>query len=283
MKRIIHGAIVGLAFLAGAALADSVRLSPVAWSSARDGGTSAFPIVDGQFEMLLPGNTLHVRKTQGPVVQSEYRATYEFVLPPEVMQPGVTIYNGILEVPVISETFAIGSDDLTLRGYVADNTITLDDFKAPHIASVYTLYAGSAPGFRFINIPYHLQTFPGNGNARIGLVAAVSNWGTQFQWRSGATLQINYRPPIGSVPTLTISAPADAADIAAGSSVTLQGDASDAETSYMSILWNSNVSGHLGYGTSLTVNLPAGIHLITATVVDSDGNTVAKTRSITVH
>jgi hypothetical protein len=50
--------------------ADTVTLSPAAWSSALDGGTSTNPVVDGQFDTLIPGSYLYVRKNQGTKIQS---------------------------------------------------------------------------------------------------------------------------------------------------------------------------------------------------------------------
>jgi hypothetical protein len=50
-----------------------------------------------------------------------------------------------------------------------------------------------------------------------------------------------------------------------------------------SIRWSSNVSGLLGDGGNLTVSLPVGTHLITATGTDTNGNTVATGRIITIE
>jgi hypothetical protein len=265
--------------------AATVTLSPAAWSSARDGGTSANPVVDGHFDALLPGSILYVRKTQGTLIQSEYRAAFEFVLPDGVLQPGVTINNVTLTVPTQGQTVGSGYDTLSLYGYVADNTLTLSDFSAPIMVAGVSIFSGLSSSYTYIYPTSYLQIYPGSGNHRVGFVAGVSNWGTSLVWGSAATLQIDYTAPTGSAPSLTVLSPADGATYAPGGNISLQANLSDAEDGNgrnWSIRWASSVSGYLGDGGNLTVTLPAGPHLITATAVDTDGNTVAVGRMITV-
>jgi hypothetical protein len=263
--------------------ADTVTLSPAAWSSALDGGTSTNPVVDGQFDTLIPGSYLYVRKNQGTKIQSELRADFEFVLPDAVLQPGTTINNVTLTVPVMSQTVA-GNDALTVYGYVAGGTITLADFSDPISVAQTSLFSGLPTSASYINVPYYMQLFPGSGNNRVGFVSAVSNWGTSLLWGSGATLQITYTPPVGSPPSLTVLAPSDGTVYPAGSNVSLQATFTDPVDGSRDwgIRWSSNVSGWLGDGGNLTVSLPAGTHLITATGTDTNGNTVAKGRIITI-
>jgi len=263
--------------------ADTVILSPAAWTSARDGGTSANPVVDGQFDALIGGSVLFVRKNQGTLIQSEFRADFEFVLPDSVLQPGTTINNVTLTVPRLSQTVA-GNDTLIVYGYVAGSTITLTDFSDPISVAQTGLFNGLPSSSSSINVPYYVQLFPGSGNNRVGFVSAVSNWGTSIQWGSGATLQIDYTPPVGSPPSLTILAPSGGTVYPAGSNVPLQATLTDPVDGNRdwSISWNSNVSGWLGDGGNLTVSLPVGTHLITATAMDTNGNTVAKGLIITI-
>jgi len=263
--------------------ADTVILSPAAWASARDGGTSTSPVVDGRFDALIAGNVLFVRKTQGTKIQSEYRADFEFVLPDSVLQPGTTINNVTLTVPLMSQTVA-GNDALTVYGHVAGSTITLADFSGLISVAQTSLFNGLPSSSSSISVPYYLQLFPGSGNNRVSFVSAVSNWGTSVQWGSGATLKIDYTLPVGSPPSLTILAPSDGTVYPAGSNVTLQATLTDPVDGNRdwSIRWSSNVSGWLGDGSNLTVSLPVGTHLITATGADTNGNTVAKGRIITI-
>jgi hypothetical protein len=280
--RIVLAVVASLS--ATVVFADTVTLSPVTWATARDGGTSANPVVDGQFDALFPGNVLFVWKTQSATIQTEYRADFEFVLPDSVLQPGTTIISAALTVPLMSQTVA-GNDTLTVYGYVANGTITLADFSDPIIVGQTGLFNGLASTSSYISVPYYLQLFPGSGNNRVGFVSAVSNWGTSVQWGSGATLQINYTPPVGSPPSLTILAPSDGSVYPAGSNVSLQATLTDPVDGSRdwSIRWSSNLSGLLGDGGNLTVSLPAGTHLITATGADSSGNTVAIGRVITIE
>jgi hypothetical protein len=206
------------------------------------------------------------------------------VLPDSVLQPGTTINNATLTVPLVSQTVA-GNDTLTVYGYVAGSAITLADFSDPISVGQTGLFNGIPSSSSYISVPYYMQLFPGSGNNRVGFVSAVSNWGTRVQWGSGATLQIDYTPPVGSPPTLTVLAPSNGTVYAAGSNVSLQATLTDPVDGSRdwSIRWSSNVSGLLGDGGNLTVSLPVGTHLITATGTDTNGNTVAIGRIITIE
>jgi hypothetical protein len=243
-------------------------------------------VLDGHFDSLIPGSVLYVRKIQGTKYQSELRAAFEFVLPDVVLQPGVTINRVTLAVPTQSQTVGPGNNFLNLLGYVADNTLTLSDFAAPIQVAQLQLFGGLPSSYTYIYPSNYLQLFPGSGNHRVGFVAAASNWGTSLQWGAGATLQIDYTLPIGSAPNLTVLAPADGSSYSASGNITLDATLSDVEDGNVrdwSISWSSSISGWLGTGGNLAVTLPAGTHLITATAVDTDGNTVAIGRTITVQ
>lgn len=277
--------VVGVIF-SSTILAGTVTLSPVAWSSAQDGGNAASPVLDGHFDSLIPGSVLYVRKTQGTKYQSELRAAFEFTLPDAVLQPGVTINRVTLTIPTQSQTVGTGSSFLNLMGYVADSTLTLSDFSAPILVAQTGLFSGLPVSYTYLYPSYYLQLFPGSGNNRVGFVAAASNWGTSLQWGAAATLQIDYTPPTGSAPNLTVLAPADGSSYSTANSIPLQATLSDPEDGNSrdwSISWSSSISGWLGTGGNLSVTLPAGTHLITATAVDTDGNTVAIGRIITVQ
>jgi hypothetical protein len=91
--------------------------------------------------------------------------------------------------------------------------------------------------------------------------------------------------PVDAAPTVAISAPA-AGTYYLGAPIHLAGTAADAEDGSLSgsIQWSSSLAGPLGTGAALYKSLVAGIHTITATVVDSKGAApiVAATRQITV-
>ncbi len=86
------------------------------------------------------------------------------------------------------------------------------------------------------------------------------------------------------VPEVAISAPADGSTSASGDPVTFTGTASDPEDGVLSasLTWSSSLDGAIGSGASFqTSSLNLGAHTITASVTDSDTNTVID--AITVH
>jgi hypothetical protein len=102
---------------------------------------------------------------------------------------------------------------------------------------------------------YHLQK----------LAAAIRAYGT--------TAWVDSRTAPNATPVATISSPADGASL--GSSVTLQGSATDAEDGALAgtrLTWVSDRQGVLGTGTSLATTLAAGVHVVTLQATDSTGN-----------
>jgi hypothetical protein len=98
-------------------------------------------------------------------------------------------------------------------------------------------------------------------------------------------LTVDYTPPVGTPPELTILAPDNNLTFVQGTNITFQGTAFDAQDGDRSwgIQWQSNINGFFGNGGWFQTNqLGAGNHLITATVYDLDGNVSTKTRSLTV-
>jgi hypothetical protein len=74
-------------------------------------------------------------------------------------------------------------------------------------------------------------------------------------------------------PSVAISAPAGGSVAAAGAPVSLVATASDAEDGDLSgmIVWRSDRDGLLGSGGTLSATLSTGVHLLTASVIDSAG------------
>jgi hypothetical protein len=82
----------------------------------------------------------------------------------------------------------------------------------------------------------------------------------------------------GQAPTVTIGAPTAGQVVFAGVPVTLAASAIDLEDGNLGsrIGWRSSLDGPLGTGARLTVNtLRPGVHVLTASVTDSDGGTSA--------
>ncbi|MEE9190079.1 MAG: Ig-like domain-containing protein, partial [Candidatus Neomarinimicrobiota bacterium] len=93
-------------------------------------------------------------------------------------------------------------------------------------------------------------------------------------------------PPVQNTPpTVTVDQPLNGASFEEGTTVALNGSATDTESGNLSsfILWNSNVDGFLGTGSSLNVNLSVGDHTITASVADTDNASSSSSISISVE
>ncbi|MGZ6142760.1 MAG: hypothetical protein ACXWLM_05450, partial [Myxococcales bacterium] len=71
-----------------------------------------------------------------------------------------------------------------------------------------------------------------------------------------------------------VSAPADGAEVRAGTPVVFEGAAVDDQDGALhgaSLRWKSSLQGELGAGGKVTVALQAGTHAISLTATDSDG------------
>ena len=87
-----------------------------------------------------------------------------------------------------------------------------------------------------------------------------------------------------NAPTVEITAPANNAEFATGTSITFTGSASDAEDGDLatSIVWSSSIDGTLGTAPGIVTTLSDGTHTITAKVTDSGGKTASVTITIKV-
>jgi hypothetical protein len=100
------------------------------------------------------------------------------------------------------------------------------------------------------------------------------------------SLNLTLLPNTNTPPTVSISLPADNASFTQGGFVSFQAGASDVEDGNLTsaITWSSSLDGLLGSGGNISrSNLSIGSHLITATVVDSQGNTTTAVRNISVQ
>ena len=89
---------------------------------------------------------------------------------------------------------------------------------------------------------------------------------------------------INTAPEITITAPNSGASFAEQSDITLQASAGDANDGDLSanINWSSNIDGNLGTGASISVQLTAGSHVITAQITDSGDLTDEATVNLTI-
>lgn len=92
--------------------------------------------------------------------------------------------------------------------------------------------------------------------------------------------------PQNAAPTVSITQPVTGASVAAGTSVTLAGTASDPEDGALSgaaLTWRSSLDGVLGTGSPLaTSSLRVGVHTLSLTATDSGGRTGSASVQLTV-
>jgi len=91
-------------------------------------------------------------------------------------------------------------------------------------------------------------------------------------------------PPQDMPPLVSILSPATGSSFSAGSNILFQGTAIDPEQGNIaaSLVWTSSRDGQIGTGASFTRTLTSGSHTITASLVDSGGNSGSAATSITV-
>ncbi len=91
---------------------------------------------------------------------------------------------------------------------------------------------------------------------------------------------------VNGLPTASITAPADGSVFALGANVTFTGTASDPEDGSLTaaLSWTSSLDGAIGTGGSFsTTGLSSGVHLITASVTDSNGVPASDAITLTVN
>ncbi len=120
-----------------------------------------------------------------------------------------------------------------------------------------------------------VATALGPGTHRI--TASVSDHG-------GGTASATVRLVVNARPAVHILTPANGATLPAGRMVALAATASDAEDGDLgaAILWTSNRDGALGSGSTRSVVLSLGTHVITAEATDGRGARVTATVTVTV-
>lgn len=183
--------------------------------------------------------------------------------------PTVTILNPILNFAASGfQTVAwialkAGSLNLTSRvQYSADNGATWTEL-------------GQVNDF-FMNVAF--DDLPGSNQALIRVLVSDGV-------NTGVATSTPFKVAKKSPDPAEIVSPANNSYWAATEPVTLSGlafDPDDGDLAGAALQWTSNRQGALGSGADLTVNLLPGVHRITLTATDSDGNKVTATNTITV-
>ena len=91
-------------------------------------------------------------------------------------------------------------------------------------------------------------------------------------------------PPIDAPPTVTIVSPANNASFSAGATINFSATATDPEDGNIaaSLAWTSDRDGAIGTGPGFSRTLSNGNHVITASLVDSGGNTGTASVAVSV-
>ena len=101
-----------------------------------------------------------------------------------------------------------------------------------------------------------------------------------------ATITLTLNPIGNTLPTVSITTPADGDSFGHGDYITFTGtgtDTEDGDLTGSSLTWTSNKNGQIGIGNSFETNqLKGGTHIITLTGTDSVGTKVSANLSISV-
>jgi hypothetical protein len=96
-------------------------------------------------------------------------------------------------------------------------------------------------------------------------------------------------PPSGggatnTAPSVNIGGPGNNSSFAEGTSIAFSGSATDSQDGNLSasLRWSSNLSGQFGNGANVAATLPAGTHVVTASVTDAGGLTASRQVTVTV-
>ena len=131
----------------------------------------------------------------------------------------------------------------------------------------------------------------GSGNSFSASLSAESHLITLIATDSqgeldAATVSVTVNEaPQNNPPTASINNPDDIFTYSTTDTITFAGTGSDAEDGVLtgpSLVWSSSLTGQIGTGTSISVSLGVGSHIISLTATDSQGATDSATITITV-
>jgi hypothetical protein len=140
-----------------------------------------------------------------------------------------------------------------------------------------------------INWSSSLSGFLGTGNRVSTVLPAGSHVVTatvsdSMGASASASITVAVSEPNNDIPVVTIKLPDDNSSYVAGSTVFLSGEASDTEDGDRSafISWSSSLDGPLGSGPVANAVLSVGSHTVSATVVDTAGQSADTSINVTV-
>jgi hypothetical protein len=188
--------------------------------------------------------------------------------------------------PSVSLTFPTGGESLsganaTLRWTASDGDGDPLNYVIQYSPNGGTTWQTLASDWTLPTYELDLSSLSGTNSALVRILASDGFYTAQTQ--SSATFSINKHTPIAS-----IQSPTDSALFVGDQAMTLNGSGYDPDDGMLNdsaMTWSSNRDGFLGGGSSLSVEartLSEGIHLISLTVRDSDGQTSNATVSVQI-
>ncbi len=138
---------------------------------------------------------------------------------------------------------------------------------APHVAGAAALYLGRTPAATPADVAGSIRRSATSGRLSLHHWSAAGGTPNLLVFAGGAA------PPGPTPPSVAILRPPDGSTFPAGTAITLEGTAVDAEDGDLSarLAWVSSLDGPLGTGRIVTVVLRPGTHQIIAQVVDASG------------
>ncbi len=136
------------------------------------------------------------------------------------------------------------------------------------------------------------MSFAGSGNTRtltitplVGSSGATTIDVTVSDATSSASESFVLNVVFNNPPVVTLVSPADGSAFTDTDTISLQAGATDTEDGDVaaSLTWSSSLDGALGSGASVFTQLSEGVHVLTATAVDSLGKTGSATATVTIY
>jgi len=274
---------------AGIAAADTLTINPLKSAYATDGGLNNDPVLDGTYNWVYSGPQVSAVHQNSQFPPRDTRSAFDFVLPPALLQPGVRIDSAILTLPMWGETVTSGQDVLTISGINgSDAAFVGTDFATlnPIATQSVTYRPCCTYPARTLELKNWVQGRVNAVNNHATFLLSVASWGTHLTFYSNATLVVQYHIQLGELPTLEIVTPSNSSTFLQGQPLELSAVANDAEDGDLGggVLWTSSKDGVIGTGSPLvTSSLHSGVHVITAKITDSVGNSVTRTVSVTIE
>jgi hypothetical protein len=136
-----------------------------------------------------------------------------------------------------------------------------------------------ASGLRGTSVSVNLKGLPGGTQARFKVLA--SDGVRTGSDRSDGSFAVPVKPP-----RVSITAPTEQADLVEGRLITFFGTATDPQDGSLpasSLVWSSSLQGQLGTGSSVTVALQPGTHVITFRATNQASGSAVAMVTLTVH